>query len=547
MNSYRRSSLPFGIALNAILTVLLTAGMAWPASGVFNVRDFGAVGDGKTLDTAAINKAIDACTAAGGGQVLLPPGTYLSGTVMLKSNVMLRLDAGARLLGTPDLTQYQQYTPPAGTPEARYGKWHRALVLISGVENAGISGDGIIDGNKVHDPTGEERMRGPHAVLAGGSRNLTIRDIYIKDAANYAMMLEWTDQIDIQNVKVTGGWDGVHLRVCRDVVVSGCQFYTGDDAIAGRYWENVLITNCVLNSACNGVRVIGPAKRLIIQNCLIYGPGLHPHRTSGRYNLLAGIYLQPGSWDPSAGDLDDVLISDITMRNPATPFRLIMNKNNKGGEIVFNRISATGVYRGGISLESNDVPVQRVVLRDISIEYGKDDKTLKAEHRALPAWGLTARNLKELLLESLRMTAVEQDGRPFMILNDVSKVSVDGLRTSPPVGDGAVMVMNNVPQQEIRDAGVPLLDPRCIGLAVAGPDGGAIVTGKPFSATVTIVNATQTGLGKIELHTGDQKMVRWAWVKPNETRKVVFEGLKASAAGVHEVRCGTIRRQVAVR
>jgi hypothetical protein len=547
MNSYRRASLPFGIALKATLTVLLTAGMAWPASGIFNVRDFGALGDGKTLDTAAINKAIDACTAAGGGQVLLPPGTYLSGTVMLKSNVMLRLDAGARLLGTPDLTQYQNYNPPAGTFEARSPKWHRALVLISGVENAGISGDGIIDGNKVHDPAGEERMRGPHAVLAGGSRNLTIRGIYIKDAANYAMMLEWTDQIDIQNVKVTGGWDGAHLRVCRDVVISGCQFYTGDDAIAGRYWENVLITNCVLNSACNGIRVIGPAKRLIIQNCLIYGPGLHPHRTSGRYNLLAGIYLQPGSWDPSAGDLDDVLISGITMRNPATPFRLIMNKNNKGGEIVFNRISATGVYRGGISLESNDVPVQRVVLRDISIEYGKDDKTLKTEHRALPAWGLTARHLKDLLLENVRMTAVEQDGRPVMILDDVSKVSVDGLRTSPPVGDGAVIVMNNVPQQEIRDAGVSLLDPRCIGLAVAGPGGGAIVTGKPFSATATIVNATQAGLGKIELQTGDQKMVRWVWVKQNETRKVVFEGLKASTAGVHVVRCGTIRTQVVVR
>ena len=87
--------------------------------GVFSVRDYGAVGDGKALDTAAINKALEACAAAGGGQVRLPPGRYLSGTVHLKSNVVLFLDAGATLVGSPDLDQYQHYAAPPGTPEAR--------------------------------------------------------------------------------------------------------------------------------------------------------------------------------------------------------------------------------------------------------------------------------------------------------------------------------------------------------------------------------------------------------------------------------------------
>ncbi|MCX6629626.1 MAG: glycosyl hydrolase family 28-related protein [Candidatus Solibacter sp.] len=514
-----------------IPTFLLAAGAAFSASGVYSVRDFGATGDGKTLDTAAINKAIDACTAAGGGQVLLPPGTYLSGTVVLKSNVMLRLDAGARLLGTSDLTQYKNYNPPAGSFEARSPRWQNALVLISGVENVGISGEGIIDGNKVNDPRGEERMRGPHALVAGSSKNLTIRDVHFKDAANYAMLIEWTDEVNIQNVKATGGWDGIHLRWCKNVVISGCQLYTGDDAIAGRYWENVLITQCVLNSSCNGIRVIGPAKGLIIQNSLIYGPGLHPHRTSNRYNLLAGIYLQPGSWDPSEGALDDVLISDITMRNPATPFRLTMNKNNKGGEIIFNRISATGVYRGGILLESKDDPVQRVVLRDINIEYTKDDPALKAEHRPLPAWGLTARHLKNLLFENVRLTALERDWRPMMILDDIEDVSVDGMRFPPTAGEGASIVMNNVRRQEIRDAGAALLDARCTALGAAE----APVAGKPYSATATVVNGAAAGLGKVELQAGEQDLIRWVWLKPNETRKVVFDGVMA-AAGTQELR-----------
>src|SRR5579871_2093989 len=131
------------------------------AAGVFNVRDYGAAGDGKTLDTEAINQAVEACAAAGNGQVLLPPGKYLSGTVRLRSHVTLYLDAGATLIGSPDLECYQHFTPPPGTPEARFrSTWHRALILADGAEHIGLAGAGVIDGNKVFDPRGEERMRG---------------------------------------------------------------------------------------------------------------------------------------------------------------------------------------------------------------------------------------------------------------------------------------------------------------------------------------------------------------------------------------------------
>lgn len=114
------------------------------APGVFDVRDYGAVGDGKTLDTRAVNQAIEACSAAGSGQVRLPPGKYLTGTVHLKSNVTLNLEAGSRLVGTSDVDRYQQFTPPEGTFEARLGRWHRALVLGEGVENVTITGRGGI-------------------------------------------------------------------------------------------------------------------------------------------------------------------------------------------------------------------------------------------------------------------------------------------------------------------------------------------------------------------------------------------------------------------
>nr|NIO42310.1 glycoside hydrolase [Burkholderiales bacterium] len=192
--------------------------------GVFNIRDFGAVGDGTTLDTPAIHKAIEACAATGGGQVMLPPGRYLSGTVHLKSHVTLFFEAGATLVGTTDLDQYQHPKIPDFMPEAKWGKWHRALILGDGLEDIAIAGQGVIDGNKVFDPTGEERMRGPHTFVFVNCRNVTVRDVSFVDSANYAIFFQISDQVEIRNVKFTGGWDGVHFRgapnhPCRDVSI----------------------------------------------------------------------------------------------------------------------------------------------------------------------------------------------------------------------------------------------------------------------------------------------------------------------------------------
>jgi len=429
------------------------------APGVFSVREYGAAGDGKTLDTAAINRALAACGKAGGGQVLLPPGTYLSGTVRLVSGVTLKLAAGARLVGTPDLEQYEHFAAPKGTPEARSPKWHRALVLGVGVRDVAVVGPGVIDGNKVFDPRGEEKMRGPHTIILGSSRNVTIRDVVIRDSANYAILIEFTSQVAVRNVEVTGGWDGVHFRgwlrrPCRDLSIIGCRFFTGDDGIAGRYAENLLIADCVVNSSCNGIRVIGPAKHTIIHDCLFYGPGVHPHRTQDRHNMLAGIILQPGAWDVSDGALDDVLISDVTMRNVESPVTLYLRRaGNTAGGVTVSRLSATGVYRAAASVESwTDTPVGRVVFRDVSIEYAggaaaeQGRKSARPPHlgvRALPAWGLYARNVKELVLEDVRLSVAKKDARPVLIAEDVKRLTLDGLRLPADAG-AAPLVLRNV-------------------------------------------------------------------------------------------------------
>ena len=434
-------------------------------TGVFNIRDYGAVGDGETLDTRAIQKAIDACAAAGGGQVLLPPGRYLSGTVHLKNHVTLLVDAGARLVGTTDLDQYRHPTPPAFLPEARWGKWHRALILGDGAEDIAIAGDGVIDGNKVFDPTGEERMRGPHTFVFLNCRNVTVRDVSFVDSANYAIFFQISDEVDIRNVKFTGGWDGIHFRggperPCRNVSIVGCQFFTGDDSIAGRYWENTLISDCIVNSSCNGIRLIGPATHLIVHNCLFYGPGVHPHRTSNRHNMLAGLNLQPGAWDATEGMLDDVLISDVTMHNVATPFHFSLKPGNTAGRIVVSRATATGVYRAASSVESwAETAFENVTFRDVTIEYegggtqkqaDREVKSPGVDARPLPAWGFYARKVDNLQLDNVRLRFERDDLRPVLICDGVKRLVLDGLRFHRPASEVAPMVLNNVEQLQIH-------------------------------------------------------------------------------------------------
>jgi hypothetical protein len=530
--------------------------------GLFDVRNYGAVGDGKTPDTAAINKAVEVCTQAGGGQVRLTPGRYLSGTVHLKSHVTLFLEAGATLVGTTDLGQYQHPAVPDFMPEAKWGKWHRALILGEGQEDIAIAGQGVIDGNKVFDPAGEERMRGPHTFVFVNCRSVTVRDVSFVDSANYAIFFQVSSDVDIRNVKFTGGWDGVHFRgapehPCRNVNIVGCQFYTGDDSIAGRYWENTLISDCVVNSSCNGIRLIGPATHLTIHDCLFYGPGVRPHRTSNRYNMLAGINLQPGAWDATKGDLDDVLISNITMKNVATPFHFLIKSGNTAGHITVSRVNATGVYRAACSVESwADAPFKDVTFRDVSVEFEggrRPDPTsgpIKApgvDARPLPAWGFYARNVEKLTLEDVRLGCVQDDLRPMMICEDVNQLALDDL-DFPRFAEAAdLMTLYDVSRVRLRDTAIPVVQPACIDLKPAAEDNmGRIIAGKPYSVTVTVQNGKEEGLGNVELIVAGRTVTRCVWLRPDEKKEVTFHGLTAPAAGPCRLQAGPLTSSLTV-
>ena len=422
------------------------------ANSGFNIRDYGAVGDGITLDTIAIQKALDAA-AVSGGQVYLPSGRYLSGTIQLRSGVTFYLEAGARLIGTTNLNEYR-------TPQSRQGKWQRALIIADNADDFQVMGQGTIDGNKVFDPTGEEHKRGPHAFNMVNCRKFTLRDFSIVDHANYAIFFQECDNVEIRNVKISNGWDGVHFRGqpghwCHNVNIIGCHFYTGDDCIAGDYWDRTVISDCIINSVCNGIRLIGPATHLIINNCLFYGPSTQP-REQGRRNMLSGILLQPGAWSKTQGVVDDVFLADNTMHNVASPVTIWNNLGNTIGHITVSGLDASGIDKAAFSAESwTEAPITNLVLQNIHAEFNGGGEASQAQQavkkpgfdvRSLPAWGLYARNVHELTIEDVRMSFATDDFRPVVVADGVEKLRIENFRYPSLPGVPISIFTTNVSQ-----------------------------------------------------------------------------------------------------
>lgn len=431
----------------------------------FNIRDYSGGTEEGGLSTGMINRAIEACAAAGGGQVFVPPGRYLTGTIRLRSHVTFYLAAGATVVGTTNLALYQPPVVPAYMPEAKWGNWHRGLVIADNAEDITICGEGTIDGHKVFDPNGEEHMRGPHGIIFVGCRHFTIRDVSIVDAANYGIFFQASDDVEVRNVKVWGGWDGVHFRGapdrwCHNVNIIDCRFYTGDDSIAGRYWENTVIAGCILNSSCNGIRLIGPATGLLVDHCLFYGPGQQPHRTGGRTNMLSGIILQPGAWDETTGILDNVVLANNTMHDVASAVTVWTKPGNPVDRVTVSGLNATGVYRSALSVESwSDLPITNLIVRDAHIEFlGGGDTTQAAQEvmkpgvdaRALPTWGIYARNVQNLTLEDVRLSLVKDDTRPVLMADRVQRLTLDGFRFPTVDGVSEPLVTTNVVKLERR-------------------------------------------------------------------------------------------------
>ncbi|MGI4829513.1 MAG: glycoside hydrolase family 28 protein [Janthinobacterium lividum] len=243
------AALPFH-SVRASGAALPAAGL--PPGGLYDPRNFGAKGDGKTLDSHAINAAIDACTAAGGGVVYCAPGNYLCGTVELKTNVSLYLEAGAVLLGSTDLKDYTLKAGPSPTSDA--GQAH--LIYARDATHVGLLGPGRVDGqgrsywvpsDRQPAPADKRWSEARHSDLKPKPRvspmvelvnctNLRIESIELVGASGWTMRPINCTRVSIRDIVIRNpaigpNTDGIDLTGCQSVVISDCVIETGDDAI----------------------------------------------------------------------------------------------------------------------------------------------------------------------------------------------------------------------------------------------------------------------------------------------------------------------------
>ena len=275
--------------------------------------------------TREIQRAIDECFLAGGGRIVLGEGTYNVGGLRLRSNCTLFLKRGATLKGTRDVEAYailknetlepipEQYkTDDLWEPAKRRAssdfqtraasRWNNAIIRIIDAHDVAIIGEegSVIDGSDPYDKLGEERYRGPHGISYHHSASLKFCGYTIKNTGNWAHNGYKSTDIEYRGITVLGGHDGIHNSSCDRYLIEDCSFYTGDDCVAGFDNCDVSVKNCVLNSACSGMRFGGV--NVLVEKCRFYGPAEYffrgslsledkmagnPSPRSGRKNMLA--------------------------------------------------------------------------------------------------------------------------------------------------------------------------------------------------------------------------------------------------------------------
>lgn len=258
-----------------------------------SVKDFGAVAGSDELQSPAIQKALDHVFLEGGGEVQIPGGVYKVGGLRVRSNTTLHLLENAVLEGSRDPEDYSilkndkiEPVDPAmlddscwkrvgGAPEQLHkwaSRWHNGLIRAYHAENIAIIGEkgSLIDGKNCYDALGEEFYRGPQGISIVNCENIVLRGYKTKDTGNWAQSIWNSNNILVENVINEAGHDGVHITTCEDVIIRNCEFYTGDDCVAGYNNKNVLVEDCEINSACSAFRF--SATNALIHHCHIFSP-----------------------------------------------------------------------------------------------------------------------------------------------------------------------------------------------------------------------------------------------------------------------------------
>jgi polygalacturonase len=434
----RNLILPIALALALASSVIANERAAEPPaiSQICDVRQFGAKGDGRTLDTAAIQKALDECKTVGGGIVRFPPGTYLSKPIFLYSHTTLQLGAGAVLQATDERADF-----------LKPGKTNSFIAFVNGtnLQDVAIVGPGTVDGAGTPwwGPAEAARRRTPGYVLPRprmisltGCNHVRVQDVTLRNSPLTHLALTACENVVVSNVTVqtpsgAANTDAIDPINCKNVLITHCRTDTGDDNISikseglvpGRAFasEDITVTDCLFlhgHGMSIGAATVGGVRNVTVRNCRFE-------------NTENGIRVK--SLRGRGGVVENVLFSDLAMSNvnPAITFTCYYLTNSAGDPVprfppehdasqpvnettpVFrnlcvSNLTATCQYSAGIIIGLPESPISNVVLENVSIRAATT--------------GLAIRNARGIRFKNV--TVINQQGPPFLLEN----AQVEGLK-----------------------------------------------------------------------------------------------------------------------
>ncbi len=471
-----------------------------PGQAGFDIKTFGAKGDGKTIDTPAINQAIDAAAAAGGGTVILSAGTYASYSIHLKSKVSLYLGPGATILAADppppngsggyddaepmELDKYQDYG---------HSHFHNSLIWGEGLEDIAILGPGMIYGKGLSKGTGPGlRAEDPHvgnkAISLKNCRNVTLRDFAILQGGHFGILATGVDNFTIDNLRIDTNRDGMDIDCCRNVRVSNCSVNSPwDDAIClkssfglghARSTDMVTIANCMVSGSFAlgslldgtfkplptgeriprtgrikfGTESNGGFKNVTITNCVFDG--------------CQGLALE----SVDGAIFEDVAISNITMRDIiSAPIFMRLGSRMRGPagvpvgvmrRVVISNIvcSNTAAYLGSIISGIPGHPIENVKINDVYVQHQgggtKENAALAPAEKeetypepgmfgTMPSHGFYIRHAKGVEIGNIQIETLKPDLRPVFVMNDVENIDLFRIK-APRVPDVPACVLTNV-------------------------------------------------------------------------------------------------------
>lgn len=471
--------------------------------GAFDVRVFGAKGDGRALDTAAINQAIAAADSAGGGTVFFPPGTYVSGSIHLRSNITLFLEAGSTIEAVdPGVSPYDPPEPNEWGDKFHYqdyghSHWKNSLIWGIGLHDVSILGPGLIHGKGLNN--GLELLIGRYkdggsgtgnkAIALRDCRNVTLRDFSILHGGHFGILATGVDNLTIDNLKIDTNRDGMDIDCCLNVRVSRCSVNSPwDDGIclkasyalgALRPCSNITISDCYLAGDYDegtlldatfkksdpsykshrmgriklGTESNGDFKNIAITNCV--------------FDDCMGIAIE--SVDGS--HIEDIAISNITMRHVAgAPIFIRLGNRARGPDHppvgTIRRISIDNLVAsdadwmyGSIVSGVPGHPIEDLRMSNIRIEQaGGGDKELgesvpqEAEAKypepsmfgSMPSYGFFFRHVAGLELSHVKVDYARPDARPAFVLADVQDAYFDHINAERGTGGAALFDLRHV-------------------------------------------------------------------------------------------------------